>query len=322
MHEIKLSSNLDVITAEINSYKQIAGQATFEIGRRLKHVKERKLAEKHGGWTEWLRNIDMSTSQADRFIKVVDELGDEKFPTSGSITLGKLYEIATLPPEERKKTHIIPSTGKIKTVDEMTVKELREVKKALRTMEKEKEEVEEKAQKAEMKIRELELQIKKMSNQMNNAQNHQEEEQLKAEIERLQNELEQARNIPPKVIEKPPADYELIKRQKQKYQTENEVLKSEVAMYKNREKDRAKWATEKMERLKNEAYTFEAEVNAFLEKVALYGYLASQINNADDAVKHHYNAALEKLDQFLADMRFRMKGNKGIVIDYKEARNQ
>ncbi|WP_071880168.1 DUF3102 domain-containing protein [Geobacillus vulcani] len=128
----ELSNDLNVITAEINSYKQIAGQAIFEIGRRLKHVKEKKLAEKRGGWTAWLREIQMSTSQADRFIKVAKEFDEGKLPHVGNIRFRALYEIATMPETERFKPHTILSTGETKTVDEMTVRELREVKKALK----------------------------------------------------------------------------------------------------------------------------------------------------------------------------------------------
>ncbi|AYK07715.1 DUF3102 domain-containing protein [Brevibacillus laterosporus] len=127
-----LSDDLGVITAEINAYKRVAGEAVFEIGRRIKKVHNERLAERHGGWTAWLREIEMSTSQADRFMRVYEELADGKFPTSGSIALGKLYEIATLPPEDRERPHTIPSTGAIKSVDEMTVRELREVKRALK----------------------------------------------------------------------------------------------------------------------------------------------------------------------------------------------
>jgi Protein of unknown function (DUF3102) len=152
----ELSNDLNVITAEINAYQRVAGEAIFEIGRRLKHVKDKKIAERHGGWTQWLREINMSTSQADRFIKITTELETSKFPTSGSITLGTLYEIATLPPEEREKPHVIPSTGEVKTVDEMTIRELREVKKALKQARQEKELAERRAEHAEEIARKLE----------------------------------------------------------------------------------------------------------------------------------------------------------------------
>lgn len=66
-------------------------------------------------------------------MKVAMEL-DGKFPTSGSLKLGTLYEIATLSPEQREQHHTLKS-GEVKAVDEMTVRELREVKKALKEAE-------------------------------------------------------------------------------------------------------------------------------------------------------------------------------------------
>jgi hypothetical protein len=120
---------LNVITAEINSYKQVAGQAIFEIGIRLKKVHDEKLAEKYGGWTQWLREIEMDRTEAFRFMKVVDSLGAEVVGTYQRLGLRALSEIASLPEEVREQKHVIPSTGEQKTVDEMTVRELREVKK-------------------------------------------------------------------------------------------------------------------------------------------------------------------------------------------------
>ncbi|MEC5272407.1 DUF3102 domain-containing protein [Caldifermentibacillus hisashii] len=122
--------------AEINAYQRIAGEAIFEIGRRLKHVKENDLA--HGQWSKWCKeSIGMDRAQADKFIRIVDEFGDEC--TYTQMGLRALYEIATMPPEQRNKPHTIPSTGEVKTVDEMTVRELREVKKALKEAQQEKE---------------------------------------------------------------------------------------------------------------------------------------------------------------------------------------
>lgn len=251
--------------------------------------------------------------------KKLMKLNDLIEPLQQLVSQGKLgvtaaQHWASLTPQEQWEVY--NTIGE--EIAQKTVKEAEKYRREIENARRAKDEAEERARKAEIKIRELENQIQEMSNQLKNAQSRQEEEKLKAEIKRLQEELEKAKNTPPKVVEVPPADYELIKREKQKYKSENEVLKAEVAMYRNMEKDRVKWATEKMERLKNEAYTFEAEVNAFLEKVAVYGYLADQICTADEAVKQHYEAALDKIDQFIADVRFRMRGNKGIVIDYKE----
>lgn len=127
MNELQLSNDLTILETEIKSYQNIAGQSIFEIGRRLKHVKENDLA--HGEWIKWLETINMNRSQATKFIKVSDEF------SNGSLTnhlgVNVLYEIATLPEEERTKEHTT-AKGQIKTPNEMTEKELRELKKQLK----------------------------------------------------------------------------------------------------------------------------------------------------------------------------------------------
>lgn len=126
MQEIKLSSDINVITAEINSYKQIAGQSIWEIGRRLNYVKENDLA--HGEFGKWLNNIQFSHDQANKFMKVAAELNSE---SSRNLGIEALYLVATLPEEERTKEHVT-SKGETKTPDEMTVRELQELKKQLK----------------------------------------------------------------------------------------------------------------------------------------------------------------------------------------------
>ncbi|WP_253718638.1 DUF3102 domain-containing protein [Weizmannia acidilactici] len=99
----------------------------------MKHVKENDLA--HGQFGKWLESVGINERVAQMMMKVYSELGS-KTSTYSEIGLNALYQIATIPPAEREKPHTIPSTGETKTVDEMTVRELREVKKALKEAEK------------------------------------------------------------------------------------------------------------------------------------------------------------------------------------------
>ena len=127
MNELQLSNDLTTIETEIKSYQNIAGQSIFEIGRRLKHVKENNLV--HGQWSSWLQSINMSRGQATKFIKVSEEFSNDSHANHLGVTA--LYEIATLPKEERNKEHVT-SNGETKTPDEMNRNELRELKKQLK----------------------------------------------------------------------------------------------------------------------------------------------------------------------------------------------
>lgn len=127
MQEIKLSSDINVITAEINSYKQIAGQSIWEIGRRLNYVKENDLA--HGEFMNWYQSIGLDKDFVSRSMKVAQELPN--FETLRNLSNTALHLIATLPEDERTKEHTT-SKGESKTPDEMTVRELQELKKQLK----------------------------------------------------------------------------------------------------------------------------------------------------------------------------------------------
>lgn len=126
------------------SYQNIAGQSIFEIGRRLKHVKENDLA--HGEWTEWLHNINLDRNQATKFIKIANEFANDW--TSNHLGVDVLYQIATLPESERTKEHET-SKGETKTPDEMTQKELRELKKILKQRDEEKSQLESQLEQAQ-----------------------------------------------------------------------------------------------------------------------------------------------------------------------------
>lgn len=126
----------------INSYKQVAGQAIFEIGRRLQGVKENpnKYGLDETTFKNWCsEKLEFTRQTADRFIQAYNQFGrhDVVLPSS------KIFEMLSLPKQLDRQEfidspHTIPSTGDTKTVDEMTVKELREVKKALKEAEEDK----------------------------------------------------------------------------------------------------------------------------------------------------------------------------------------
>ena len=115
MNELQLSQNIEVITAEINAYQRVAGEAIFEIGRRLKHVKENDLV--HGEYEKWLVSINLNKQQAHRIVKVCEEFGDSKVTTSLHLGLSTLYELSTIPKEHREKA--FNEDGEAKTVREM-----------------------------------------------------------------------------------------------------------------------------------------------------------------------------------------------------------
>ena len=127
MNELQLSNDLTTIETEIKSYQNIAGQSIFEIGRRLKHVKENDLA--HGEFGKWLERVGLDKYQASRFIKVADE--QPKFRSGANLGLKALYQISTIPEEHREEKQQT-SSGEMKTPYEMTNKEREEFKRQLK----------------------------------------------------------------------------------------------------------------------------------------------------------------------------------------------
>lgn len=126
MHELSLSNDLNQLELEITHHKNIAGQSVWEIGKRLNHVKTNNLT--HGEFGKWLDKIKIGQREAQRMMKVSLELPNTT--TLSHLGVTALNLIASLPEEEREKEHVT-SKGETKTPDEMTVRELQELKKQL-----------------------------------------------------------------------------------------------------------------------------------------------------------------------------------------------
>lgn len=276
MSELELSNDLNVITAEINSYKQVAGQAIFEIGRRLKHVKENDLV--HGEWKLFLESIDMSKSQADRFIKVFKEYDLGKLPDVGNIGLSVLYEISTLPPEERGKEHTL-SSGEAKTVDEMTVRELQEVKKALKQAEQEK------------------CRLAERLTEERNKQPEVIEKEIVKEVvpEHIKMELDSTK----RQLAYTTKQLKELERYKENHELRKGEFDEEEA---ERERKKMMWEADK------NVLTLKIKVDKFLEEVAITAFMEGAIATAGKSTKEKLTESVEMLKSFTSKMDTALRG--------------
>ena len=276
-NEIALSNDLNVITAEINSYKQVAGQAIFEIGKRLKHVKENDLV--HGEFGDWLNSIEMDWNTANRFIKVSSELNSDTYHNLGS---NALYLIATIPEQEREQQHEIPSTGETKDVDEMTVRELREVKAKLKQAE-------------------------------------QQTEQAKKSEQIMQKQLEESESKKPETIEViKEVESEDLQRQLRFSQKENERLseKQEHHKLKDTTNFNEEEAKLEMKKLQSEADRTTIEIRIAFKKlndrVSVSRYLSDAISCGNDYEKKKMSEEIKITENILHDIKTAILGRKEI----------
>lgn len=288
----ELSTDLNVITAEINSFKQIAGQSIWEIGRRLNYVKEHDLA--HGQFIEWVNSIGFDRTEAYRFMKVANELPNvDTWQHLGSRVL---FLIATLPEEERDKQHTT-SKGETKTVDEMTVRELQELKKQLKEKEK---------------------QIQNLADVASDL-----DEKLSQE------RLNKKEKIVEKIVEKIPDDYEQLKSSDNDktikindLTRENDLLKQKIKRRNDIELAEGKQALlqeKQIERLQRESdidiYQLILNINKFIENQANYQNDKQVISTASKDAKDKLLKSIERVEKMFNEFKKEIGGEVTWVIN-------
>ncbi len=113
---------IEVITAEIWAYKQQAGYAILEIGRRLNEAKEQLT---HGEWLPWLKEkVEFSEVTAQRFMRLAREYTNPSTVTD--LGASKALTLLALPASERDEFLAEKHTvhGEEKTPFEMSNTEL------------------------------------------------------------------------------------------------------------------------------------------------------------------------------------------------------
>lgn len=308
MNELQLSNDLTTIETEIKSYQNIAGQSIFEIGRRLKHVKENDLV--HGEFINWIENtLNMDRTTANKFMKVSKELSNDE-PVQ-HLGFKALYQIATIPEEHREEKQRT-SSGEMKTPYEMTNKEREEFKR----------------------------QLKQRDEQNAHLQSQVEQAQRSEEIAKKQ--LEDAESREPEVIEKymEPEDYNQLKQSNQQLQdylqevsNHNKQLKSDIERLKNERSetdeksakyDQLNEAINKMNgqltkgqqkiKAQKEVYDLVRASEKLIKEVSPLCYLAY----GKDIVDNEY--AREPIERIIKDLkdisnRLQKQINQGDVID-------
>ena len=284
----ELSTDLNVITAEINSFKQIAGQSIWEIGRRLNYVKEHDLA--HGQFMEWLKTIGFEQTEANRFMKVANEL-----PNSANwhnLSNRAIYLISTLPEEEKQEQLERVENGEI-----IKIKELQELKKQLKEKDK---------------------QIKNLSNVASDL-----DEKLSQE------RLNRKEKIVEKIIEKIPDDYEQLKSSDNDktikindLTRENDLLKQKIKRRNDIELAEEKQALlqeKQLERIQREAdidvYKLIININKFVEAQANYQNDNQIISTATKDAKDKLLQAIERTEKMFNQMKKEIGGEVTWVIN-------
>jgi len=267
---------IEVITAEIWLYKQQAGAAILEIGRRLI---EAKAQLSHGEWLPWLEEkVEFSDVTANRFMRLAREYENPSLVTD--LGASKALVLLALPASERDdfvaEKHEVNGTEK--SVSEMSrrelekvIKERDEARQRAEALEKDMEtQLEEqravydvdmadaraKIEEAENRAKGYELKLEQV-----NAQAAEDLKEAEETVRQLRQELQDLQNAPKDVAVEPTVDTEAISAAEEAARKETEEkLKAKI--------EKAEKAREKAEQAKSKAEQDLAAMKVAQEQAA------------------------------------------------------
>jgi len=285
--------NIEEATAEILLLKQQTAANLWEIGKRLIQVK-RQLP--HGEFGKWLEEkVDFSQQHASRLMRVAEEFPN--YSTLSNLGRSKIFALLSVPAGEREEFIQQPhqlASGAVKTVDEMSARELQAAIKA-----------KQEAEAAKKKAEQTAVLSDKAAQEARNLANEHSEM-----IKQLQKQLE---DRPEKIIEKAPDDYNELKHKARQMDVANKIvedLKRQVDQENNRNKalelEVKAYQTGRVdEKMSIQARTgvFSKMVKEFIDKVAPMGYLSKEYLYTSPECQRQYEAAISMLEKFCNDMR-------------------
>ena len=292
MNELQLSNDLTTIETEIKSYQNIAGQSIFEIGQRLKHVKENDLA--HGEFGKWLETINLNRFTASKMIKVSEKLNSNVY-TYTQLGLNALEMIATLPEEERTKEHTT-SKGEVKTPDEMTVRELRELKKQLKQRDEQNAQLQSQVEQAQ---RSEEIAKKQLEDAESREPEVVEKEIVKEVVpDRINKQLENLKNDK-KLLEQREKELSDLKRRFKEREQQPETNKYERDSNLTEEEQIASIRFQ----VETNLLALRDDANEFLDKAAHTPYREAAIARASQRTKNMMFDVVEEMEAWTRQMR-------------------
>lgn len=293
MNELQLSNDLTTIETEIKSYQNIAGQSIFEIGRRLKHVKENDLA--HGEFGKWLERVNITRDYSSKYMRVYEEFNNSNVVSTRHLGVTALNELAQIPEIERTKEHTT-SKGEVKTPDEMTVRELRELKKQLKQRDEQNAQLQSQVEQAQ---RSEEIAKKQLEDAESREAEVVEKEIVKEVVpDRINKQLENLKNDK-KLLEQREKELSDLKRRFKEREQQPETNKYERDSNLTEEEQIASIRFQ----VETNLLSLRDDANEFLNKVAHTPYREAAIARASDRTKNMMFDVVEEIEAWTRQMR-------------------